>query len=57
MGRNLEAFIRQNFKKALDRQEIRAFYQPVIRTATRQLCSFEALARWIDPGTWHDLPG
>ena len=49
MGRNLEAFIRQNFKKALDRQEIRAFYQPVIRTATRQLCSFEALARWIDP--------
>ncbi|MDO4805374.1 MAG: EAL domain-containing protein, partial [Lachnospiraceae bacterium] len=39
----------QNYKKAIDYHEIQAFYQPVIRTSTRQLCSFEALARWIDP--------
>ena len=49
MGRNLEEFILQNFKKAIDHHEIQAFYQPVIRTSSRQLCSFEALARWIDP--------
>ena len=49
MGRNLENFIRQNFQKAIDYHEIQAFYQPVIRTSSRQLCSFEALARWIDP--------
>ena len=47
--RNLEAFIIQNFKKAIDYHEIQAYYQPVIRTSTRQLCSFEALARWNDP--------
>ena len=49
MGRNLEAFIIKNYKKAIDYHEIQAFYQPVIRTSTRQLCSFEALARWNDP--------
>lgn len=49
MGRNLEDFIKKNYKKALDRREIQAYYQPVIRTISRKLCSFEALARWIDP--------
>ena len=49
MGRNLEEFIMQNFQKAIDSHAIQPFYQPVIRTASRQLCSFEALARWIDP--------
>ena len=45
----MKAFIKQNYKKALDQQDIQAFYQPVIRTTTGQLCGFEALARWIDP--------
>ena len=49
MGRNLEDFIKANFKKAIDNREIQAFYQPVIRVLSRKLCSFEALARWIDP--------
>ncbi len=49
MGRNLEEFIKKNFKKAIDNFEIQPFYQPVIRVLSRQLCSFEALARWIDP--------
>ena len=49
MGRNLEDFIRQNYKKAIKLHEIQVYYQPVIRTSSRQLCSFEALARWIDP--------
>ena len=49
MAGNLEDFITNNYKKALDRREIQVFYQPVIRTYSRKLCSFEALARWIDP--------
>ena len=49
MGRNLEEFIKKNYKKAIDNREIQPFYQPVIRVFSRQLCSFEALARWIDP--------
>ncbi len=49
MGRNLEEFILQNYQRAIDRAEIRAYYQPVIRTASRRLCSFEALSRWLDP--------
>ena len=49
MGRNLEEFILKNCEKAINYHEIQAFYQPVIRTSSRQLCSFEALARWIDP--------
>ena len=49
MARNLEDFIKKNYKKAIERHEIQAYFQPVIRTSSRKLCSFEALARWIDP--------
>ena len=49
MGRNLEEYIRKNYKKAIASRHIQAYYQPVIRTFPRKLCSFEALARWIDP--------
>ena len=49
MGRNLRTFIKLNYKRAIAFRHIQAFYQPVIRTSSRQLCSFEALARWIDP--------
>ena len=57
MKQNLEAFILQNFKRAIDYHQIQAFYQPVVRTASRQLCSFEALARWIDPERGMIYPG
>ena len=49
MKRDLENFIRENYQKAIEYHHIQAWYQPVIRTSSRQLCSFEALARWIDP--------
>ena len=49
MGRNLESFIIQNFNKAIEYHELQVYYQPVIRTSSGQLCSFEALARWNDP--------
>jgi diguanylate cyclase (GGDEF)-like protein len=49
MARNLEEFVKQNYKKAIENHEIQVYYQPVIRTYSRKLCSFEALARWNDP--------
>lgn len=49
MARDLEDFVKQNYGKAIALHHVQAHYQPVVRTASRQLCSFEALARWIDP--------
>ena len=49
MARDLKEFIIKNYQKAIDYHYIQPYYQPVIRTISRQLCSFEALARWIDP--------
>ncbi len=49
MEQMLEEYIIQNYQNAMDYHYIQAYYQPVIRTVSRKLCSFEALARWIDP--------
>ena len=49
MPQSLEQFILANFESALERGQIQPWYQPVIRTISRRLCSFEALARWVDP--------
>lgn len=49
MERDLTKYIAENYEKAIDYHFLQPFYQPVIRTASRQLCSFEVLARWIDP--------
>ena len=49
MKNDLEQFILTNFQAAVEQKHIQAYYQPVIRTISRKLCSFEALARWVDP--------
>ena len=49
MDRNLDNYIVENYQKAMDYHYIQAFFQPVIRTLSCKLCSFEALARWVDP--------
>ena len=49
MGRDLKEYIVSHYQKAMDYGHVQAYYQPVIRTISRHLCSFEALARWIDP--------
>lgn len=49
MERNLDQYIESSFQTAVDKEYIRPYYQPVIRTISRKLCSFEALARWEDP--------
>lgn len=49
MKYDLETYITDSFQSAVDNGWIQPYYQPVIRTISRQLCSFEALARWVDP--------
>ena len=49
MNIDLKQYIRDNYERAFNSDFIKAYYQPVIRTSSKQLCSFEALARWIDP--------
>ena len=48
MEKELESFILSNFERALTDGSIQPFYQPVVRTISGKLCSFEALARWVD---------
>ena len=42
-------YVIENIDKALAEGWIKVFYQPIIRTASGQVCHEEALARWIDP--------
>ena len=59
IGKNvdMEAYIIQNFDKAVHERNIHVYYQPVIRTINDSLCSMEALARWIDPERGLISPG
>ncbi len=47
--KQLNEYIAQNIDLALNSGWIKVYYQPVIRTLTRQLCGAESLARWNDP--------
>lgn len=53
----LEKYIRDNLDSALRRGNILTYFQPVVRTSTGKLCSFEALARWDDPKHGFLSPG
>lgn len=39
----------EHFEQALSEHWVKVFYQPIVRTETKEICHFEALARWIDP--------
>lgn len=45
----MEKFVVDHFEEALRKNHIQVYYQPVIRTLSKRLCSFEGLARWVDP--------
>ena len=44
-----ERYIIENIDHAMKSGWIRVYYQGILRTQTRKLASFEALARWDDP--------
>ncbi len=46
---NFRSHIIRSFQEAMIEGYIEVFYQPEIRTMTREICGFEALARWRDP--------
>lgn len=50
-------YILDNFDDALSSGYIKVFYQPVVRTLSGKVCSYEALARWDDPKHGMISPG
>lgn len=44
-----ERYILDQFESAIEAGHIRAFFQPIVRTLTGDVCCAEALARWEDP--------
>ena len=46
---NFRSHIIRSFQEAMIEGYIEVYYQPEIRAMTREICGFEALARWRDP--------
>ena len=46
---NFRSHIIRSFQEAMIEGCIEVYYQPEIRAMTREICGFEALARWRDP--------
>lgn len=44
-----EHYIITSLDKALENKYIEVYFQPIIRTLTRELCGWESLTRWNDP--------
>ena len=53
----LRQYIINNIDKAVRQGHIQVYYQPVVWSKDRNLCSCEALARWIDPDMGFLSPG
>jgi len=41
--------LENDLRQAIDRGELSVAYQPIIRTASEEVCGFEALVRWMHP--------
>ncbi|MCR4589928.1 MAG: EAL domain-containing protein [Lachnospiraceae bacterium] len=46
---NLAKYVTEHIDSAIENEDIKIYYQPIIRTLTGEVCGKEALARWDDP--------
>ena len=53
----LHRYIIDHLDQAIAEGWVKAYYQPIIRSANGRVCDFEALARWIDPVMGFLSPG
>jgi diguanylate cyclase (GGDEF)-like protein len=56
-GEELDAYINDHFEEALEKGNIEVWLQPVTRSLTGKVCSFEALSRWRDSHYGMIMPG
>lgn len=56
-GFRKKQYIINNLEEAIKNDWIKAFYQPLVDTKTKNLIGAEALARWIDPNYGFLSPG
>ncbi|NEQ50179.1 MAG: EAL domain-containing protein [Leptolyngbya sp. SIO3F4] len=57
-GRVLDKMrLESELRAALDNQQLRPHYQPLVNIQTRQVLGFEALIRWFSPTRGHVSPG
>ncbi|MBR1741256.1 MAG: EAL domain-containing protein, partial [Lachnospiraceae bacterium] len=43
-----QQYVLDHIDSAIKNDDIKVYYQPVIRVATNEICGYEALVRWID---------
>ena len=44
-----QQFVVDHVDEAIEKEFIKVYYQPVVRVATKEICGYEALVRWVDP--------
>lgn len=44
----MQQFVLDNIDDAVENEDIKVYYQPIVRTRTGEICGYEALARWQD---------
>jgi diguanylate cyclase len=47
--RQRRVLLTEHLRKAIDREEIEAYFQPIVRSSDRRVVALEALARWFHP--------
>lgn len=43
-----QQYVLDHIDKAMENEDIKVYYQPVIRVRTDEICGYEALVRWVD---------
>ena len=52
---HLRRVLELDLRSAIDRNEFKLYYQPMVSLITNKVIAFEALLRWHDPDSWPRL--